>query len=70
VEGAEGLLLDAVYAAIRTRPGFTTTRSQLQRDIDAVFATGWFQNVQATPEDTPLGYGFALWCSLTQCSSG
>jgi len=55
VEGAEGLLLDAVYAAIRTRPGFTTTRSQLQRDIDAVFATGWFQNVQATPEDTPLG---------------
>ena len=55
VEGAEGLLLDAVYAAIRTRPGFTTTRSQLQRDIDAIFATGWFQNVQATPEDTPLG---------------
>ncbi|MEN9272788.1 MAG: BamA/TamA family outer membrane protein [Gloeomargarita sp. DG_1_5_bins_55] len=55
VEGAEGALLDAVYGAIRTRPGFTTTRSQLQRDIDAVFATGWFQNVQATPEDTPLG---------------
>jgi outer membrane protein insertion porin family len=56
VEGAtDGQLLDAVYGAIRTRPGFTTTRSQLQRDIDAVFATGWFQNVQATPEDTPLG---------------
>ncbi|MCS7030267.1 MAG: BamA/TamA family outer membrane protein [Gloeomargarita sp. SKYG116] len=55
VEGAEGALLDAVYGAIRTRPGFTTTRTQLQRDIDAIFATGWFQNVQATPEDTPLG---------------
>ncbi|MEN9216186.1 MAG: BamA/TamA family outer membrane protein [Gloeomargarita sp. HHBFW_bins_162] len=55
VEGADGALLDAVFGAIRTRPGFTTTRSQLQRDIDAVFATGWFQNVQATPEDTPLG---------------
>ncbi|MEN9249802.1 MAG: BamA/TamA family outer membrane protein [Gloeomargarita sp. GXS_bins_116] len=55
VEGAEGALLDAVFGAIRTRPGFTTTRTQLQRDIDAIFATGWFQNVEAIPEDTPLG---------------
>ncbi|MCX7593585.1 MAG: BamA/TamA family outer membrane protein [Fischerella sp.] len=44
-----------VYAAIRTQPGRTTTRSQLQQDINAVFATGFFSNVQAVPEDTPLG---------------
>ena len=44
-----------VYNAIRTLPGRTTTRSQLQEDINAVFATGFFSNVQALPEDTPLG---------------
>jgi outer membrane protein insertion porin family len=44
-----------VYAAIRTQPGRTTTRSQLQQDINAVFTTGFFSNVQAVPEDTPLG---------------
>lgn len=44
-----------VYGAIRTRPGQTTTRSQLQQDINAVFATGYFSDVKATPEDTPLG---------------
>ncbi|QLE57277.1 BamA/TamA family outer membrane protein [Nostoc sp. TCL26-01] len=44
-----------VYNVIRTQPGRTTTRSQLQEDINAIFATGFFSNVQATPEDTPLG---------------
>jgi outer membrane protein insertion porin family len=44
-----------VYGAIRTQPGRTTTRSQLQEDINSVFATGFFSNVQAVPEDTPLG---------------
>ena len=48
-------LLDEVYRAIQTRPGRTTTRSQLQDDINAIFATGFFRNVQAEPEDTPLG---------------
>jgi outer membrane protein insertion porin family len=55
VEGVEGELKDQVYQVISTTPGKTTTRSQLQRDINAVFATGFFRNVQATPEDTPLG---------------
>ncbi len=55
VTGAEGDLLDEVYGVIRTRPGRTTTRSQLQEDINAVFSTGFFSNVQAIPEDTPLG---------------
>lgn len=55
ISGAEGELLDEVYRVIRTQPGRTTTRSQLQEDINAIFATGFFSNVQAIPEDTPLG---------------
>ncbi|GAB4153428.1 MAG: BamA/TamA family outer membrane protein [Cyanobacteria bacterium J069] len=48
-------LEDAVYNAISTRAGTTTTRTQLQQDINAVFATGFFSDVRAVPEDTPLG---------------
>ncbi|KYC41344.1 hypothetical protein WA1_21805 [Scytonema hofmannii PCC 7110] len=48
-------LEEQIYRAIRTQPGRTTTRTQLQEDINAVFATGFFSNVQAVPEDTPLG---------------
>lgn len=48
-------LEDAVYNAISTRAGATTTRTQLQQDINAVFATGFFSDVRAVPEDTPLG---------------
>lgn len=55
VQGAEGKLLDEVYRVIRTQPGRTATRSQIQEDINAIFATGYFSNVRATPEDTPLG---------------
>ncbi|WP_242024326.1 BamA/TamA family outer membrane protein [Trichocoleus sp. FACHB-591] len=55
VQGVTGELEDEVYNAIRTRPGRTTTRSQLQEDINAVFATGFFSSVRANPSDTPLG---------------
>jgi outer membrane protein insertion porin family len=48
-------LVDAVYQAVGTVPGRTTTRSQLQEDINNVFETGYFSNVRADPEDTPLG---------------
>ena len=48
-------LQNQVYGAIRTQPGRTTTRSQLQEDINAIFATGFFSDVRAVPEDTPLG---------------
>lgn len=44
-----------IYDAIATRPGFPTTRSQLQQDINSIFAIGLFRNVRAIPEDTPLG---------------
>ncbi|MGP1382108.1 MAG: BamA/TamA family outer membrane protein [Thainema sp.] len=44
-----------VYSVIQTQAGQTTTRSRLQEDINAIFSTGFFSNVQAIPEDTPLG---------------
>jgi outer membrane protein insertion porin family len=40
---------------IKTRPGQATTRSQLQEDVNAIFATGYFSSVNVQPEDTPLG---------------
>ena len=55
VVGVDDELQDIVYATIDTEPGRTTTRSQLQEDINAVYATGFFQNIEVTPEDTPLG---------------
>ncbi|MEM1255114.1 MAG: BamA/TamA family outer membrane protein [Cyanobacteria bacterium P01_H01_bin.21] len=48
-------LEDIVYQALTLRPGRTATRTQLQEDINNVFATGFFANVRARPEDTDLG---------------
>lgn len=55
VEGGNEELTDIVYNTISTEPGRTTTRTQLQEDVNAVYATGFFQNVEVTPGDTPLG---------------
>jgi outer membrane protein insertion porin family len=55
VSGVEGELEDEIYRVISLRPGRTTTRAQLQEDIEAIFATGYFSKVRAEPEDTPLG---------------
>ena len=55
VVGADEEIQDIVYETIETEPGRTTTRSQLQEDVNAVYATGFFQDVQVTPADTPLG---------------
>ena len=55
VEGATPDLEDLVYQTVSTSPGETTTRSQLQQDLNDIIATGFFSNVQAVPEDTPLG---------------
>lgn len=55
VTGVSDELQQEVYRVIQTQPGRTTTRTQLQNDINAIFATGFFSNVKATPEDTPLG---------------
>jgi outer membrane protein insertion porin family len=55
VSGVEGELEDIVYNAIKTNPGKTTTRSRLQEDVKAIYATGYFRNVNVTPEDTQYG---------------
>ncbi|MGC1393015.1 MAG: BamA/TamA family outer membrane protein [Coleofasciculaceae cyanobacterium] len=55
VSGAEGQLEDEIFRVIQTRAGQATTRTQLQADVNAIFATGFFSNVDVRPEDTPLG---------------
>ena len=55
ITGVTGDLASEIYRVISTQPGRTTNRSQLQQDINAIFATGFFRNVRAVPEDTPLG---------------
>ncbi len=48
-------LENLIYSVIETRAGRTTTRTQLQQDINSIFATGFFADVDAQPEDTDLG---------------
>lgn len=55
VVGAPAQLENLIYDTVSTRPGGTTTRSQLQSDVNAIFATGFFANATVVPEDTPLG---------------
>jgi outer membrane protein insertion porin family len=55
VKGAEGDLRNEVYRVIKTQAGQAITRSQLQEDINAIFATGYFSNVKAVPENTDVG---------------
>ncbi|NEQ68781.1 MAG: BamA/TamA family outer membrane protein [Symploca sp. SIO2D2] len=55
VNGAPPELESEIYRVIETQPGRPTTRSQLQEDVNAVFATGFFSNVDVEPIDTPLG---------------
>ena len=43
------------YDAMEVRPGATTTRSQVKRDLTAVYATGWFSRVAVDSTDGPLG---------------
>lgn len=45
----------AVYDAMATRPGTRVSRSELQNDLSAVYATGWFSDVRIQPVDGPLG---------------
>ncbi|WP_375539706.1 BamA/TamA family outer membrane protein [Oscillatoria sp. FACHB-1407] len=55
INGVETPLEQIVYDAIDTQAGRTTTRSQLQQDINSIFATGYFGNVRSEPTDTVLG---------------
>ena len=60
VKGIEGhpereRLEIAVYDAMATRPGMRVSRSDLQNDLSAIYATGWFSDVRIQPADGPLG---------------
>ena len=55
VSGATPELETLVYNTVSTKPGRTSTRSQLQEDVNAIYATGYFSNVKVSPEDTPIG---------------
>jgi len=55
ISGATPELELLVYNVIQAKPGQTTTRSQLEQDVNAIYATGYFGNVQVTPAETPLG---------------
>ncbi len=56
VSGTDDITLqNVVYDAVQISPGRTTTQTELQQDVNAVFATGFFSRVGVTPEDTPLG---------------
>ncbi len=45
----------AVYEAMASRPGTRVSRSELQNDLSAVYATGWFSDVRIQPTDSALG---------------
>jgi len=45
----------AAYAAMAVTPGSRVTRSELQTDLSAIYATGWFSDVRIQPVDSPLG---------------
>ena len=60
VTGANPELEDLIYNTIRTRPGRSATRAQLQEDVNAIYATGFFAKVDVSPEDTPLGVRVAF----------
>jgi outer membrane protein insertion porin family len=45
----------AAYGAITVVPGTEVTRSDLRKDLAAVYATGWFSDVRMRPVDTSQG---------------
>jgi outer membrane protein insertion porin family len=45
----------AAYAAMATTPGTRVTRTELQTDLSAIYASGWFSDVRIQPVDGPLG---------------
>ncbi len=45
----------AAYDAMSVRPGGTVTRKDLQVDLEAIYATGWFSGVRIEPANGPLG---------------
>jgi outer membrane protein insertion porin family len=51
----EELLQLSAYDVMQVRPGSRVTRDELQNDLNAIQATGWFADVRIVPENGPLG---------------
>jgi len=52
----EGRKLElAAYDAMSIKPGSIINNSSLQRDLDSIYATGWFSGVNIKAEDGQLG---------------
>jgi outer membrane protein insertion porin family len=45
----------AAYAAMAVTPGTRVTRGELETDLAAIYASGWFSDVRIQPVDGPLG---------------
>lgn len=55
VQGVDGELKRAAQAALTIRPNLAYTLKEVEDDLQKVFATGWFANVQPDAEDTRDG---------------
>ncbi|WP_413293906.1 BamA/TamA family outer membrane protein [Prochlorococcus sp. MIT 0603] len=45
----------AAYDAMTVRPGSRVSKSELKRDLNAIFTTGWFSGLEIEAIDTALG---------------
>ncbi|MGL6135591.1 MAG: BamA/OMP85 family outer membrane protein [Prochlorococcaceae cyanobacterium] len=65
VEGLDGhpeaeRLEIAAYESMRTIPGSRVSRPELEADLAAIYATGWFADVRIQPVDGPLGVSLVV----------
>ena len=51
----EGRLRTEAYDAMSVKPGARISREELKRDLNALYATGWFSGLEIDPVDTSLG---------------
>ncbi len=45
----------AAYDVMNVRPGSRSSREEIKRDLNAIYATGFFSSVRIEPVDAPLG---------------
>ncbi|WP_320663999.1 BamA/TamA family outer membrane protein [Prochlorococcus sp. MIT 1223] len=65
IEGIDGhpdqkRLQYAAYDAMSIRPGSKVSRKDVQRDLEAIYATGWFSGATIDSQETPLGIGLIV----------
>jgi outer membrane protein insertion porin family len=57
----------SIYESLTISGGTEVTRSELRKDLAAIYATGWFSDVRMQPLDTSVGVKLlSKWCQ-TQC---